>query len=124
MEYADGRLQVVEGTGVGADICLKEVAAADRFAALGDQAGKGLGAITEELREPGLWIGIGAALVLLTGCHEPPRSMSYDQQDATRVNAINALAVANNAVARVEELETRAEELEGRVDELEAGLDM
>ena len=74
--------------------------------------------------EPGLWIGVGAALVLLTGCYEPPKSMSYDQQDATRINAINALSVASNAVTRVEEPEAWAEELEGRVEELEAELGM
>lgn len=57
-------------------------------------------------------MGIGAALVLLAGCSE---SMSYDDQDATRVNAINALAKANDASARVDDLEARVAELEARL---------
>ena len=57
-------------------------------------------------------MGIGAALVLLAGCSE---SMSYDEQDAARVNAINALVRANDAISRIEELEARVEELESQL---------
>lgn len=59
-----------------------------------------------------LWMATAAALVLLSGCQ---KVMTFDQQDATRANAVNALARADAAIARVEELE-------GRVDELEAKL--
>ena len=41
--------------------------------------------------------------------------MSYDELDARRANALNALERANSAKARIEQLE-------GRVDELEVKL--
>ena len=65
-----------------------------------------------EAMQRAFWLAAGAALALLSGCGE---TMSYDQLDATRANASNALARSDAAIARVEELE-------GRVDELEAKL--
>lgn len=71
--------------------------------------------------ERGLWIGVGAALVLLSGCF---KSMSYDEQDAARVNAINALVKANSTADRVEHLEFRVEELEAKLAYMEQELNM
>jgi hypothetical protein len=60
------------------------------------------------------WIGVCAGLVLVAGCGGP-RTMSYDQLDATRANAANALMRANEALGRIEALEARIEELEERL---------
>lgn len=59
-------------------------------------------------------MAVGAALVLLTGCGGSPKTMSYSELDATRANALNALAQANAAMARVEELESRVDDLESQ----------
>lgn len=40
--------------------------------------------------------------------------MSYGELDATRVNALNALAQANAAMALAEELESRVDDLESQ----------
>lgn len=57
-------------------------------------------------------MAVGAALVLLTGCGN---RMSYDELDATRANAVNALAKANAAAGRLDDLESRVSELEARL---------
>lgn len=56
------------------------------------------------------------AAVLLFGCG---KQMSYDDQDATRVNAANAIQKTSELTARVEELESQVEELQSRLDEID-----
>jgi len=66
-----------------------------------------------------LSIGIALAL-LLSGCE---KHMSYDELDATRVNAINALAEAQAAKDRAEQLESDLEDAQQKLADMEAKLD-
>jgi hypothetical protein len=53
------------------------------------------------------------AALALAGCGE--RGMTYDQLDATRANALNALNRANSAYSMAEELLASSSDHEGRI---------
>lgn len=63
----------------------------------------------------GLFPVLLVAGALVSGCNE---HMTYDELDATRVNAANAIEKVNSLEARVEELEGQVEELQSRLDEI------
>ena len=67
----------------------------------------------------GRWVVLAA--LVTAGCGD--RTMSYDQLDATRANALNALSRANSAYSMAEEVTMSTSDLEGRIDDLEARLE-
>lgn len=54
--------------------------------------------------------------VLLFGCE---KRMSYDQLDAMRADASNAVAQSQELQEKVEDLETKVDDLEGRLSAVE-----